>query len=209
MIEIFGIRSSLLPNEDRLVEAMDSGFYTAWQTRHRNLQAPGARESLAGFLLLQAAGVQGRLAYDEFGRPYSIDADIDFNITHTGGSVFCAVEYSSAARVGIDAEEMIARKRLRADEMARRWFSADEQRLFFADPTDEGFLQIWTRKEALLKRSGEGLRAISREDVTTAEERHGVKFYDFSQDGTVITLCCDAEIVPPKRLKMLDKDSYI
>ena len=86
---------------------------------------------------------------------------------------------------------------MRSLALAERWFVGGERVAFARDPSLNQFLQIWTRKEAFLKWTGEGLRAVKREDVTAVEELHGVRFCDFSTDDTILTLCCDAGVEMP------------
>lgn len=210
MIEILGVELSTLCLQDKPEALLDQRFFAAWQERHKGMREGDARRaSLVGLLLLQAAGVRGELAYDRLGRPYLPGQHLDFNISHTGSGVFCAVERGDdkacgyAPRVGIDAEEMRARGQLRTSDMARRWFSENEQATFFANPTMESFLRIWTRKEALVKWLGEGIEALKRTDTVNAEAMHGVRFQSYTEGKTLITLCHSATLIPPSAVHML------
>jgi len=59
----------------------------------------------------------------------------------------------SAARVGLDLEQN--RQRPRWEQIAKRFFSEEEQRALAGSPTR--FLEFWTLKEAYLKALGLGL----------------------------------------------------
>lgn len=215
MIEILGIRSSHLPDGDRLERMMDRSLLAAWQAQHKRLRDPeGRRASLAGLLLLQAMGMRGDLIYDQVGRPCFGDGRVDFNITHTDGAVFCAVERldgeaSVTARVGLDAENAVRIGRLQRDGMARRWFSGNECAQYFADPSADAFLQIWTRKEALIKWTGEGLAALGRADTTHARSVYGVDFRSYAEGAERITLCYRREATPPESIRMLDGEMLV
>ena len=216
MIEIFGADLSTLCLQDKPEVLLDQRFFAAWQERHKGMREGDARcASLVGLLLLQAAGVRGELAYDRLGRPYLPGQHLDFNISHTGSGVFCAVERGDdkacgyAPRVGIDAEEMNARGQLRTSDMARRWFSENEQATFFANPTMESFLRIWTRKEALVKWLGEGMRALADADTKSAEQTYGVRFQSYFEGDAIITLCHRANAVPPPTIRMCRADDFL
>ena len=89
------------------------------------------------------------------------------SITHTATYAFCALSDETDA-IGIDAEDIGRISADRLPSMAKRWFSPAEQAEFDRDPTEEHFLKIWTHKEALVKRTGDGLRALAKTDTTTS-----------------------------------------
>ena len=89
----------------------------------------------------------------ERGKPYFPDSPYHFSITHTRHHAFCAL---SLRPIGIDAEELtrrvspgLAQKILSPGEMAQYERSEDRHR---------ALLTFWVLKEALVKRTGEGLR---------------------------------------------------
>ena len=98
--------------------------------------------------------------YTEFGKPYLPDAaegrQLEFNLSHSGETVCIAV--TRAVPVGIDVEKVKPSPDL--DQVAERFFSAGE-RQDLASLTGQtkvaAFYRCWTRKEALIKASGEGL----------------------------------------------------
>lgn len=199
-MELYGVELKRFEEDPSLLEGLDPRYYDAWIARHGEKANERVRRAgLGGLRLLQSAGYLGELIYDANGRPSLVGAEIDFNITHTEHYAFCAIA-QKGARVGLDAEEARRMSTLRSFALAERWFVDGERRAFAKEPTVDCFLRIWTRKEALLKWTGEGLRAVMREDTTDAEMRHGVKFYDFSEGGIVLTLCCDASAEPPTGL---------
>lgn len=76
----------------------------------------------------------------------------EFNITHSGNHIYIAFSLHS---VGIDAE--IINPSFTVNDIVSTCFSAEETRLFYQQNNPEFFYTVWTRKEALLKATGEGL----------------------------------------------------
>ncbi len=92
-----------------------------------------------------------RIRLDENRRPF-INREIDFNISHSGGLVICAV--AENLRLGIDVEK-IAPVNL-ADYAT--FLSRDEYRkLQSAAAPEKEFFAFWTTRESLLKADGHGL----------------------------------------------------
>lgn len=105
-------------------------------------------------------------------------------------------------RVGIDTEDLQRLSTVRVCPMADRWFTSAEYDFFLTDPTDVTFLRIWTRKEALIKWTGEGLRSLRSADTVTAPSVYGIRFYEYWIDRTLLTLCCRQEATPPPSVYM-------
>ena len=80
-----------------------------------------------------------------------------FNLAHSGPVLLCAV--AEACEVGVDVERV--RPMPDAAQIAARFFAPDErealERLDAAE-REAAFFACWTRKEAFLKATGEGLR---------------------------------------------------
>ena len=114
-----------------------------------------------GILLFQAMQKRGidpartEIAESSRGKPFLPDVpDFHFSLSHAGVWVMCAVW---SRPVGCDVER-IGRGDLR---IARRFFHAEEAAALERETDPEAwnrlFTRIWTRKEAFLKRTGEGL----------------------------------------------------
>ena len=114
--------------------------------------------------------------------------------------------FAGEHRVGIDAENLSRIATVRVCPLADRWFSEREQDLFFSDPTDRTFLRIWTRKEALAKWLGTGLSGLREADTTVAESMYGIRFWEYSMDDTVLSLCTHAECDRISAVYMLSND---
>lgn len=117
------------------------------------------RESLAVYILLQHGlreeyGICAtpHFAYDDRGKPYIPQyPDIHFNLSHCHGGVACAI---SSAPIGVDIEVID-----RIDEdVARRVMNSQQLDIIASSPEPERtFCELWTTKESLLKRRGDGL----------------------------------------------------
>jgi 4'-phosphopantetheinyl transferase len=82
--------------------------------------------------------------------------DLHFNLSHSGGLALYGFTYGR--EIGVDIEQL--RVLDDAEQIATRFFSAGEVRVFCALPaTDkmQGFFNCWTRKEAYIKATGDGL----------------------------------------------------
>jgi 4'-phosphopantetheinyl transferase len=108
------------------------------------------------------------IAYGAHGKPEIVGdgrAGIHFNVSHSCDRVVYAV--ARGRRVGIDVERM--RQVASLSRIARRYFSPSEHLALQALPEDRrvaAFFRCWTRKEALVKASGDGVsHAIHRLDV--------------------------------------------
>jgi 4'-phosphopantetheinyl transferase len=115
--------------------------------------------TLVGKLLMKEAvvragfspGVINSISYTSFKRPY-ISEDFDFNITHSGRCVACAAGFNM--RLGIDVEEI---KPISPEEIAAVLRDEELQEMQQNNASPETILHFWTRKEAIVKASGEGL----------------------------------------------------
>jgi len=93
-------------------------------------------------------------------------AGIHFNLAHTGDLALIAITRIGA--VGVDVEHV--RPIENADDLVARFFSRREDELFQKVSTEQkpiAFFNLWTRKEALLKATGEGItRSLSLVEVS-------------------------------------------
>ena len=134
----------------RFVFSTDRARYTA---------AHGlVRHVLSGYLGISPAEVI--FGYGRHGKPYLVMADapavLRFNVSHSANLCLCAVTLDR--EVGVDIE------RIRVDRdhrgIADRYFSPAERAALLALPAEQlvrAFYDCWTRKEAHLKATGDGL----------------------------------------------------
>ena len=119
-----------------------------------------AGEMLARKAIAEWCGVEPEsitFAIGEHGKPYAVDLDVEFNISHSGYMVVCTVD---STPVGIDLEQIRP-----IDLSVAKRFCSDEELLYIFGhkPTDEDFVytedkeiltrffEIWTKKEAMVK----------------------------------------------------------
>jgi 4'-phosphopantetheinyl transferase len=112
-----------------------------------------------------------RFTYGKYGKPAVVATagdTLECNVTHCEGAALIAVTRDRP--VGIDLEQVRPRESL-ADLVANV-FSADEQAVFRGLPAGqqlEAFYRCWTRKEAFMKATGQGMSlAPERIHVTLA-----------------------------------------
>lgn len=92
-----------------------------------------------------------QMQYTNLKRPY-LNGSIDFNISHSGKYVVCAI--STMAKIGVDVEEI---KDIPITDFTNE-FSAEEMKsILSSDDSLRSFYLLWTKKEAFLKAIGTGL----------------------------------------------------
>ena len=112
------------------------------------------RRLLAAYTGLTAEGL--RFSYGPQGKPALIDANLHFNLSHSGELAMLALNPSQP--LGVDIERL--RPVTDALKIARRFFSDSEQEALLQtaeSQRNEAFMRCWTRKEAYIKAVGGGL----------------------------------------------------
>ena len=133
------------------------------------------REILSRYLDTEPAGL--RFAYGPCGKPalaFPRDDNLHFNLSHSDGLALYAVTREGA--IGVDIERV--RVIREAGQIAARFFSPQEVAEWRSLPGDqrpEWFLRHWSRKEAGLKMSGQGLFDATAPALSQREgaERNG------------------------------------
>lgn len=119
----------------------------------------GQRLCLAVYLLLKQGlyeeyGISENplFDYNSDGKPFLIGhPDIHFNFSHSGHVAVCAI---SDRPVGVDVEIL---RRVTPELIAYTMDTEEQNRINAAPDPAKEFLGIWTKKEAVLKLSGEGI----------------------------------------------------
>jgi len=93
----------------------------------------------------------------EHGKPHLCgeDLNIQYNLTHSNNLAMLSV---SRHETGIDVEYLDRKNEWQG--IIRRFFTPEEQQAIFSLPEDQqhtAFFQVWTRKEAHMKVTGQGL----------------------------------------------------
>jgi 4'-phosphopantetheinyl transferase len=164
-----------------LAEAERAGRFIREEDRARFVCGRGALRTLLGTRLglspravpLQA-GASGKPEL-----PAEIAPRIRFSISHSGEVVLVAL--SADADVGVDVE--LLRPLPDALALATRFFSPSESATLEALPHQDqlkAFYRFWTRKEAVLKASGQGIS-------------HGLAHVEVSGDAIPAMRCMDGD----------------
>lgn len=125
--------------------------------RHRYLQVRcEVRQCLARYTHLHPLELE--LARSEQGKPFlkNTPLPLDFNLSHSGE--YLALVVSAGSAVGIDLEQVSARRSWQA--IAQRFFHPEEFAQLMALPEvdrEQGFYRYWTLKEAFFKARGTGI----------------------------------------------------
>lgn len=110
-----------------------------------------------------------RLQYNEYNRPF-LDHTVDFNISHTGEYIVCAI--TTWGRVGIDIELI---RPINLDDFYH-YLSPPEWQTIVNSPTPLAvFYNYWTIKESIIKADGRGL-SIPLLDIQIEEDK--VRLYE-------------------------------
>ena len=102
--------------------------------------------------------------------PGSASSGITFNISHSGGIALFA--FARKREIGVDVEQV--RCDFEVEAIASRFFSSHEQEQLRSLPEEkkfESFFRCWTRKEAYIKATGDGLSLpLHQFDVSVVRE---------------------------------------
>jgi len=126
------------------------------------------RVLLRGLLCLCLQEEEPRLETGPHGKPFCPHPQApEFNLSH--GGKWLAVALHPNTPVGVDVESLDRRASIH--DLSERYFSPAEQ-VKVSENGADAFFRIWTRKEALLKATGEGLTRNLRELDTLREEEN-------------------------------------
>lgn len=147
--------------------------------RYRSVQHQREHVVAHAWLLLLLSGRIGvaprdiALQFAKHGKPrlaQPTQTDLDFNLSHSGGLAVYA--FARGCAVGVDVE--MARQIPHPCRLADRFFSPTEAagiRSLAPELRAEAFLACWTRKEAVVKALGLGLRCPLQAFDVTIEPR--------------------------------------
>lgn len=128
----------------------------------------------------------GKILRTPKGKPYFEDVPLEFSVSHTGDLWVCLIS-DGQSPVGVDVQLI---RPCHSDKVAKRYYTDDEQE-FVSAMGETGFFQIWTRKEAYAKYTGEGLSGQMASFSTLKEGP--VDFVDFDIRAGVKGSCCMKE----------------
>ena len=147
-------QSVLAPDEIARAER----FHFTRDRQHFVRCRSAAREILGRYLEIPAQEI--RFSYEANGKPQIVEdqnaRQLRFNISHSSGLALIAAV--SGRSIGVDVEKI--RLDVEYLDLAERFFSANEYRALSAlskNHLARAFFACWTRKEAFIKASGDGL----------------------------------------------------
>jgi 4'-phosphopantetheinyl transferase len=168
-------RHDAAPQLEQLLDEDERGRLSAYrrvEDRARFLVGCAlAKIALAGYLGRPPAAIRLSrtcpICGKPHGKPRAEDTDIELSVSHSGELV--AVAFAARAPVGVDVEQLGGR--LSVEDVAKLALSREEARALDAlgaEEREHGFLVSWTRKEAVTKALGAGLRIEPADVVVTA-----------------------------------------
>jgi 4'-phosphopantetheinyl transferase len=151
---------------DRFVSAADRHSYGLAHTSRRLILA----------MYLDCSPEQIDIRPDELGKPSVVGTKLEHSLAHADDRGLVAVGWGRS--VGVDLERV--RRIPDAEALTRSAFTPRERdHLDRAGDKVGELLRLWTRKEALLKATGEGVRETTRElDVLDDQPRAGWRLVD-------------------------------
>ncbi len=93
-----------------------------------------------------------KLRFNLNSKPYFESRNLEFNISHSGNMVVCAI--SDSCEIGIDVEIL---KDIKLDDFKSQLTENEWNKIFYADDVTSSFFDYWTQKEAVLKAHGSGI----------------------------------------------------
>ena len=136
------------------------------------------------------------------GKPgFAKNTGASFSLSHTEDCVALAFILPAERQtdqnvnyIGVDVEQVKACR----PAVAKRFFTTEEYDFIQNSPAgekqDEIFFQIWTGKEAVIKKSGEGLRLPLNRFSVLKPEKESLQYIPFSRNGIkyAMTVCTDS-----------------
>ncbi len=105
--------------------------------------------------------------YGENGKPYFRDFPLQFNLSHSGNYVLCAV---SEEEIGADIQQHCGKN---VEKISGRFFSKREAEAIAAEQAGEEreklFYRLWARKEAYGKLTGKGIAGVLETELLPRE----------------------------------------
>ncbi len=89
---------------------------------------------------------------DSFKRPFLLNSQIDFNISHSTGIVVCAM--TRKCKIGVDIEKI---KKVTVQHFSYQMTKLELNKVIGSKNLYKEFYLYWTQKEATLKANGKGL----------------------------------------------------
>ncbi len=145
------------------------------------------RSLIAGLLIRRAIG-EMPLVFGEHEKPYVQGNSLYFSVSHSGDIVAIAVD---DREIGMDVEGLPVEDRLKIAD--RFYHPREREYVHGAEDEARAFCRIWTRKEAYLKMTGEGISTdLTAFDTTSSPLRDSIDTVDLY--GYCLSVCCEERI---------------
>jgi 4'-phosphopantetheinyl transferase len=135
-------------------------------------------------------------------RPYFINSELDFNISHSGEYIVCGI--SSTGKIGVDIEEI---KEVPFEDFTDNFTQSEWRNIENGKTKIAGFYDYWTKKEAFLKAIGMGLNVplnqIEILDNKILWENKEWFLHEVAIDGRYVSHYSTLEAVPKFQLHQL------
>jgi 4'-phosphopantetheinyl transferase len=141
------------------------------------------RVLLGSYLDLHPGAVQ--FTYGPRGKPKLETSGLEFNASHSDGLAVFA--FTFGCEIGVDVEQVRPLPDIAG--IANRFFCREEAAELLALPLDErerAFFRCWTRKEAYIKATGEGLSAALDSFQVTLGPGVPARFVHFIHESTAV-----------------------
>ncbi len=167
-------------------------------------QEKDRKNCVGAYLLLKSAlekeGITSfEIIESEMGKPYIKGGDIHFNLSHCRVGFACGI---SRNEIGIDIEELVPPK----STTIKKAFSETEQK-FIAD-NERNFTKLWTFKESIIKRNGEGIGSYKKYEFPFCENdfyAFGNRFVSIENEKFALTACGDFEKIEFIKMKTVER----
>ncbi len=140
----------------------DAGFFM--------IRGAAARHCLESGIPFDAA--RAKIVRDEKGKPYFEDYPLEFSLTHSGSLWMCMF---SSQPCGLDLQVI---RDCDHEKISARYYKPEEQK-YVEENGLEGFFDVWVRKEAYCKMTGEGLFGADMPSVLADSGVFAGKEYHF------------------------------
>lgn len=143
--------------------------------------------SLAAGLLIRRAVGESMIKIAERGKPY-VESGVFFSVSHSRNIAAIAVD---TKEIGLDVEQIVDVSRMK---IADRFYHPSERAYVTAaeDPL-RAFSEIWTRKEAYLKMTGEGIASdLTAFDTTSSPLQE--QLFTSAVEGYCLSVCSEKPI---------------
>ena len=196
MIRIFLFDRRLL-QEDTPIDfgKAETERISAIRNPTRRSESLAALTALSELIRISFGDVNLEILRDKNGKPYFKNSDISFSLSHSGDISVAALCDEKYNLIGVDVEKIADRANI--EELSQRFFSSDEKQEFIKrGKAQKAFFDIWTKKEAYAKMTGEGLASVLGDQAHHGSKNAESICYEFYNNSDIysLSLCCSSKI---------------